>query len=105
PIRKSQRRAHALGRPRRGGGSGLGRDAYAYVPEVGRTQALPHRDPRNVSWRGGRAQERDVYSPRPASIRAVAVGAWSAPAGAHFAFRPEPSAPHVVRPGRGHARA
>ena len=85
---RSQRR-HPV-HPRRRGrhrGAGLGLDAAAHVPALGRAQALRDRDHRSARGRRGRHQDGHHRDPRAVGLRLPQVGARRAPAGAHQPVR------------------
>ena len=77
--------------------AGLGRDAAADVPALGRARGLRRRGRRDRYGRRGRHQERDVHRPRAERVRAALRRARRPPARADLAVRRAEAAAHVVR--------
>ena len=82
---------------------GLGRDAPAHVPALGRAEPIRDRDPGGHRGRGGRAQERELQHRRSLGVREAAQRTWRASAGANQPVRLAEAAAHELRPGRGDA--
>ena len=70
-LRRRRRGRHDQRGRRRHRLAGLGRDAVAHVPALGRTARLPGRDEGGLAGRGGRAQVRDRSSSGRERLRAV----------------------------------
>ena len=99
-VRRGRRGRHgALGRGRHRL-AGLGRDAPAHVPALGRAARLPGGDEGGVTGRGGRAQVGDLHRPWRERLRPVRGRAGRPPAGPDLALRRAEAPPHRVRPGR-----
>ena len=99
-VRLRRRRGHGpLGR-RRHRFAGLGRDAAADVPALGRAPRLRGRDEGGVRGRGGGDQVGDLHRQGRERLRPVRRRARRPPAGADLALRRAVAPPHRLRPGR-----
>ena len=77
---------------------GLGRDAAAHVPALGRVARLQDRDARGDAGGGGRAEERHVHADRRQRLRDHAGREGRPPAGAALAVRLGPPPAHRASP-------
>ncbi len=96
--RPVERHRHHPPRRRRHREPGLGRDAAAHVPALGRTQGLRNRDDGPAGGRRRRHQVRHLRSQRRERLRPAAIRDRRAPPGAHFAVRRQRAAAHLVSP-------
>ena len=77
---------------------GLGRDAAAHVPALGRAPRLQGRDDGGVTGRGGGAQVGDLHRPRRERLRPVRRRARRPPPGPDLALRRLGAPPHRASP-------
>ena len=99
-LRRRRRRRHGPRRRRRHRLPGLGRDAAAHVPALGRAARLRGRDEGGLPGGGGGAEVGDLHRPRRERLRPLRGRARRPPAGADLALRLLRAPPHQLRPGR-----
>ena len=78
---------------------GLGRDAAAHVPALGRAPRLQGRDEGGLAGGGGGAEVGDLHRPRRERLRPVRRRARRAPPDPDLAVRRVGPPPHELRPG------
>ena len=93
------RHRHAPSRRRRHRVPGLGRDAAAHVPALGRPARLQDRDHGVPAGRGGGPQAGHLHHRRRVCLRLPEVRGRHPPAGAHLPLRRQLPAPHLLRLG------
>ena len=96
-ARSQERDPHDPSGRRRHRVAGLGRDAAAHVPALGRAPRLQARDHRLPAGRRGRAEERHGDGHRRIRLRPAVGRGRRASAGAHLAVRSGGAAPYLVR--------
>ena len=102
-LRRVRRRRRGRDRPlrrRRHRLPGLGRDAAADVPALGRAPRLRGRDGGGLRGRGGGHQVGDLHRQGRERLRPLRRRARRPPAGPDLAVRRPEAPPHRVRPGR-----
>ena len=97
PERRTQCHRDHSSRRRRNRVAGLGRDAHAHVPALGRARGLLDADVRIPAGRRSGHQVRDLRRERRLRLRTADQRNRRASPGAHLALRPGQAAPHLVR--------
>ncbi len=102
-VRRGRRHLRDPVRRGRGRRPGLGRDAAAHVPALGRAPGLRRRARRGVARQRGRHLVGHLPGQRAPRLRPAALRARRAPAGAHVAVQRPGQAPDRLRRAEGHA--
>ena len=100
PLRRRRRRGHRQRRRGRHRLPGLGRDAAAHVPALGRAARLQGGDEGGLAGGGGGPQVRDLHRARRERLRAVRRRARRPPADPDLPLRLLGAPSHQLRPGR-----
>ena len=99
-VRRRRRGRHRPCRRRRDRLPGLGGDAAADVPALGRAPRLRGRDEGGLAGGGGGAEVGDLHRPRRERLRPLRRRARRPPAGPDLPLRLLGPPPHQLRPGR-----